>query len=498
MRQAVDRDHQNVVLDALDAPRTDKAHDGECAVAGPSSPAPRQPRRLLAHPSEMTSVVCPGLRLDRYRDPVRGDRHRVDVSPTLPRQRMPQPPALRLQRCQRALDGVLRAGPDPAPASEREPVARAQAERSGDDEQAHGDETPHSRWRPTGQGARRRPPRSPLRRRARAGGTAGAAHSSPGVPGRSQVLQLRACASCGVQQPLRLLAGRQKHRLADRLAGRRALPPVALPNPARQPFPVPPTPRTLRAPLLAHDLYLSPRGRHADGLGAICDRSAGHHAAAALGDHQRYVERWRVSGSCHPGATTPSSELGPRRDVTRSRSPNTSGHGAMRNSIAPAIVSPGRDPADYDDDALDRLADRSRIDSLCDLPASRPPTPSPSRSWTQPRSRDCTARPGRGSTSTPANSAPCVLARALDPDSRSHPRAWPSSSKQSTSQRPRPCPSPLRRGADASVPIARRQGRRCCMCGPTRLRSTPGGPRRTPVRPAALPRTPDTRAEAAR
>ncbi len=30
----------------------------------------------------------------------------------------------------------------------------------------------------------------------------------------------------------------------------------------------------------------------------------------------------------------------------------------MRNSIAPAIVSPGRDPADYDDDALDRLADR--------------------------------------------------------------------------------------------------------------------------------------------
>ena len=70
-----------------------------------------------------------------------------------------------------------------------------------------------------------------------------------------------ACAICGVQQPLRLLAGRQKHRLADRLAGRRALPPVALPSAARQPFPVPRTPRTLRAPLLAHDLDRSPRMR---------------------------------------------------------------------------------------------------------------------------------------------------------------------------------------------------------------------------------------------
>ncbi len=86
-------------------------------------------------------VVRPGLGLDRDGDPAGRDRHRVDVSPTLPRQRMPQPPALRLQRCQRALDGVLRAGPDPTPASEREPVARAQAERSGDDEQAHGDES---------------------------------------------------------------------------------------------------------------------------------------------------------------------------------------------------------------------------------------------------------------------------------------------------------------------------------------------------------------------
>jgi hypothetical protein len=33
MRQAVDRDHQNVVLDAVDAPRTDETHDTEGAVA---------------------------------------------------------------------------------------------------------------------------------------------------------------------------------------------------------------------------------------------------------------------------------------------------------------------------------------------------------------------------------------------------------------------------------------------------------------------------------
>ncbi len=87
------------------------------------------------------SVVRPGPGLDRDGDPAGRDRHRVDVSPTLPRQRMPQPPALRSQRCQRALDGVLRAGPDPTPTSEREPVARAQAERSGDDEKAPGDKT---------------------------------------------------------------------------------------------------------------------------------------------------------------------------------------------------------------------------------------------------------------------------------------------------------------------------------------------------------------------
>jgi hypothetical protein len=40
MRQAVDRDHQSVVLDTLDAPRTDEARDAKDAVSCPSSPAP--------------------------------------------------------------------------------------------------------------------------------------------------------------------------------------------------------------------------------------------------------------------------------------------------------------------------------------------------------------------------------------------------------------------------------------------------------------------------
>lgn len=39
MRQAIDRNHQNVMLDELDAPRTDEADDAEGAAACPSSPA---------------------------------------------------------------------------------------------------------------------------------------------------------------------------------------------------------------------------------------------------------------------------------------------------------------------------------------------------------------------------------------------------------------------------------------------------------------------------
>ncbi len=53
----------------------------------------------------------------------------------------------------------------------------------------------------------------------------------------------------------------------------------------------------------------------------------------------------------HPGRCSP------RREETRSYLSNTSPLRAMTTSIAAATVTPGRDPADYDDDALDRLAE---------------------------------------------------------------------------------------------------------------------------------------------
>jgi hypothetical protein len=39
MRQPVDGDHQNVMLNALDAPRANETHDAKGAIACPSSPA---------------------------------------------------------------------------------------------------------------------------------------------------------------------------------------------------------------------------------------------------------------------------------------------------------------------------------------------------------------------------------------------------------------------------------------------------------------------------
>lgn len=63
MRQPVDRDHEDIILDSLDAPGTDDAHGAERPAAYPSSPAARQLRRLLAHPGEMALVVCPRFRL---------------------------------------------------------------------------------------------------------------------------------------------------------------------------------------------------------------------------------------------------------------------------------------------------------------------------------------------------------------------------------------------------------------------------------------------------
>ena len=111
-----------------------------------------KPRRLLAHPSEMAPVVRSGLRLDRDRNPGRRDRHRVDVSPALPRQRVPKPPPLRLERGERALHLVLRVGADSTATSERKPVPSV--------------ETQTRRRR--GAAARRAPPRPRSRSPARA------------------------------------------------------------------------------------------------------------------------------------------------------------------------------------------------------------------------------------------------------------------------------------------------------------------------------------------
>ena len=74
MRQPVHRNHENVVLDPFDAPHANNAHDAQGPVARPPSPAPRQPRRLLAHPSQMASVVGSRLRLDRFLPPVWSSR----------------------------------------------------------------------------------------------------------------------------------------------------------------------------------------------------------------------------------------------------------------------------------------------------------------------------------------------------------------------------------------------------------------------------------------
>ena len=214
------------MLDPLDAPRPNDAHDAERPVACPPSPASRQPRRLLAHPSEMTSFVRPGLRLDRDGDPAGRDRHRVDVSPALPRQRMPQPPALRLQRCERALDGVLRAGPDPAAASEREPVAGVEPESERyeeheppSDRRTHADER-----QPPAERRRPRPPR--LRRLSRAAGTAGGARSSSCVFDRS--LAASPPNSCGAvrERPQRVGV---LHRLSRCSRCRGIAPPLDVP-----------------------------------------------------------------------------------------------------------------------------------------------------------------------------------------------------------------------------------------------------------------------------
>ena len=122
--QPVDRHHHDVMLDALDAPRTDQTHDAKSAATCPPSPASRQPRRLLSNSSEVTHVVRPRFGLDRNRDAGGSDCHRVDVALATPTSRSAEgasPPPR----------GV-RARAAPRPPSGRRLDCAARARRSGE------------------------------------------------------------------------------------------------------------------------------------------------------------------------------------------------------------------------------------------------------------------------------------------------------------------------------------------------------------------------------
>jgi hypothetical protein len=65
-------------------------------------------------------------------------RHRVDVSLALPRQRVPQPPPLRLEKGERPPHLVLRAGADSTATSERKPVPSVETQPDRGEEQQPG------------------------------------------------------------------------------------------------------------------------------------------------------------------------------------------------------------------------------------------------------------------------------------------------------------------------------------------------------------------------
>ena len=126
--QPIDRDHQNVPLKPLDTACANQAdHRHRPAPTPPPTPA-RQPCRLVAHTREMTIVVRPGLGLDREPDTGRRDRQRVDVPSSLPRQRVPECPPVRLKRRERAPDLVLGASAHAAAPGEQPPVASVEPE----------------------------------------------------------------------------------------------------------------------------------------------------------------------------------------------------------------------------------------------------------------------------------------------------------------------------------------------------------------------------------
>jgi hypothetical protein len=60
-RQTMDRDDKHVLLTPLHSTSSNETQDRQSAAATPSSPAPRQPGRLLVQTGEVTSLVGPGF-----------------------------------------------------------------------------------------------------------------------------------------------------------------------------------------------------------------------------------------------------------------------------------------------------------------------------------------------------------------------------------------------------------------------------------------------------
>lgn len=192
-------------------------------------------------------------------------------------------------------------------------------------------------------------------------------------------------------------------------------------------------------------------------------------------------------GMAHVGIAAPRRDdtaipgrYGPRREETRSDLSNTSRLRAMTTSHAAATVTPVRDPADYDDDALDRLADRIADRLAVRLGVLTPVHPRPeslvdaaeiarlhgkTRSWVYEHAGELRAvRLGSGPRPRLAFS----------------PRSSQNSSRRSTSLRRSHSRRLLSVGVGARAPVAPRRGRRCCMCDPSTPRSALVSPWRTP------------------
>ena len=135
----VDRDRQDVVLEALHATHSDEAEDVECAVAGPSSPATGPPRRLRMDATGARRRSWCSSRLRPRRRWGRSPLSRCLPRP-LPGQRVPQPPALRLEGGERTLHLILRlrASADSTTTSKRKPAASVEAQPDGRKEQQPG------------------------------------------------------------------------------------------------------------------------------------------------------------------------------------------------------------------------------------------------------------------------------------------------------------------------------------------------------------------------